>query len=537
MATVAEQVVKTLSKAGVRYIFGIPGGPSIPYMDAMRRERIEFVLVANEASAGIMADVCARITGVPGVCHATFGPGATNLTTGVGCAYLDRSSLLAFTTEQSDDMQKRITQMNIDHQALFAPITKWTTRLQKDTVVETIEKALLIALSEVPGPVHIGLPADIADAVVPDKYDFSGITVSPVPLPRVSVLERAERSFQNARKPLLAVGLTAARLKLNHMLTQFAQKQKVPVVLTPMAKGMLPENHPCYAGVLFHARSQQIANIYRQADLVLGIGYDPIEFNYEAWMPNVPLVHIDVSPVDIDPDYAVACDVCGRLEHSLGYLLEIPESENDWDLEELHNNRQILLGSLKPKNDLFDPIAALDILRKVLPPDGIMTCDVGAHTHLIGQHWRTPAPGLQIMTNGWSSMGFAIPSAIAAKLCLPGRAVCCVTGDGGFLMMAGEIITARRLKLNIVFVILVDQELSLIRVKEEWRACQNIGTRLFDDDFLGADRFFGVLVLTVKDANEMENALAEGFSGDEPCIVEAVIDGSKYSDLIERRYK
>ena len=163
MSTIAEQVARALAEAGVRFVFGLPGGPSIPYMEALRREGIEFVLVANEASAGFMADVSARLTGVPGVCHATFGPGATNLATGVGCAYLDRSPVIALTSELSDAMRDRTTQMGIDHQALYAPITKWTTRLQKLGARETIRRAILTARSEVPGPVHVGLPADLAD--------------------------------------------------------------------------------------------------------------------------------------------------------------------------------------------------------------------------------------------------------------------------------------------------------------------------------------------------------------------------------------
>jgi acetolactate synthase-1/2/3 large subunit len=154
MPTVAEKLVTTLKDLGIRYMFGIPGGAWIPYMEAMRTVGLEFLLVANEASGGIMADVCARITGVPAACHGTYGPGATNLTTGVGCAYLDRSPLLSFTSEQSETMRTRTAQMNIDHQALFAPITKWTTRLRRDKVAETIHQAFAVATAEGPAIVE-----------------------------------------------------------------------------------------------------------------------------------------------------------------------------------------------------------------------------------------------------------------------------------------------------------------------------------------------------------------------------------------------
>ena len=162
MAHVAEVFVDRLMAHGVRYAFGIPGGPWIPYMEAMRRRGMPFILVANEASAGFMADVCFRLTGKPALCHGTFGPGATNLATGVGCALLDRSALIAATTEQSEAMRHRVTQMNVDHQALFRSLTKWTTRAQADTLTATIDQAMATACSEVPGPVHIGLPVDLA---------------------------------------------------------------------------------------------------------------------------------------------------------------------------------------------------------------------------------------------------------------------------------------------------------------------------------------------------------------------------------------
>ena len=535
--TVAEKLLQSLSHLGIRYIFGIPGGPSLPYMEAMRRHGIEFILVANEASAAIMADTCARITGIPGVCHSTLGPGATNLTTGVGCAYLDRSPVIALTSELSDDMLNRKSQMRIDHQALFAPITKWTTRLTKDSVAETINRAMQIAISEVPGPVHIGLPTDLADQVASKENSTFTLKPDKIPAPDPKLLRRTEQLLVKARRPIFAVGLTAARLKLDKLITYVVQKHKIPVVLTPMAKGILPEDHPCYAGVLFHALSDHVAFTYRQADLVIGIGYDPIEFNYEQWMPRVPLINLDTSPADISDSYEVACDIIGDLQQSLSYIAEMAPVKTDWDFDALSRHRKMIFCYLEPDSNTFGPRHVLSILRDVMPHYGVMTCDVGAHTHLIGQLWHTPAPGLQIMTNGWSSMGFGVPSAIAAKLCLPDRAVACVTGDGGFLMMAGEMITARRLNLNVVFVVLADRELSLIHVKQAHSEREHYGTRLYDCDFFGSDYIFGVPVLTARNGDELREALNGAFSVDGPVVVEASIDGTEYAELITRIYK
>ena len=536
MAQVAEVFVERLMAHGVRYAFGIPGGPWIPYMEAMRRRGMPFILVANEATAGFMADVCFRLTGQPALCHGTFGPGATNLSTGVGGALLDRSALIAATTEQSDAMRHRVTQMNVDHQALFRPITKWTTRARADSLVSTIDRALATAVSEVPGPVHIGLPVDL-NARETQAGAPPSATVQPAPPVAEGDLRTALGLIRRARRPLLAVGLTAARLRLDRLLARLLEVVPAPVVLTPMAKGLLPETHPSYAGVLFHACSDRLADITRQADLVIGLGYDPVEFDYEAWLPPVPLVHIDTAPAELSPPHELAAVCVGNLEETLASLATMAPLNTAWDFEVLARHREDLHRALHPGTSALGPVEALDILREVLPPEGILTCDVGAHTHLIGQLWPTPAPGRFLMTNGWSSMGFGIPAALAASLCQPGTPVVCVTGDGGFTMMAGELITARRLGLDTVIVVLADRMLSLIEVKQGWQNCPADSSRINQGAFLGADHIFGVPIFKAHTPETLRQALRQAFETPGPVVVEAEVDGRDYHQLIARHYK
>jgi acetolactate synthase-1/2/3 large subunit len=532
MTTVAEKWAEVLNGIGVRYVFGIPSGPWVEYMEALRTSDVEFVLVSNEASAGFMADVCGRITGIPGVCYGTFGPGATNLSTGVGGALLDRSPLLAFTHEMSDSMLGRTTQMGIDHQALFRPITKWTTRLEPDHVEETLLRAVSVATSEVPGPVHIGLPSNLGNMVAGENA-FQHEPPQPSDPADPQVLDRLVATFAAARRPVLALGLTTVRAGVQALVLKIAESHGIPVVLTPMAKGILPEDHPCYAGVLFHALSDHVAETHRQADLVLGVGYDPVEFNYEDWIPDARLVHIDTKPADLDKScHRLECDVVGSLRPALERLADLPPQENDWDLGALAERRQRMFQSLHPHEGVFGPTAAVTILREALPPDGILTCDVGAHLHVIGQLWQTPAPGSLLMTNGWSSMGFGIPSAIAAKLCLPDRPVACAVGDGGFLMMVGEMATAKRLGVSVVFVLLTDHSLELIRIKQERKNCATYGTPLHGDGYDSAHTFFGVPVLQAHDAASYRLALTEAFVAGGPVIVEAFVDPREYGELV-----
>ena len=271
---------------------------------------------------------------------------------------------------------------------------------------------------------------------------------------------------------------------------------------------------------------------------VIAVGYDPVEFNIEDWMPLVPLLHLDTTRADIDRMlYPDVLDVIGDIASSLGRLAALPALGSGWDREALARRRRAMFEELAPPAGSFGPRAALAILRELLPADGIMACDVGAHTHLIGQAWRTPGPGLQLMTNGCSSMGFGVPAAIAAKLNCPERKVACVTGDGGFLMMAGEMAVARRRNLAIVFVVLADEKLELIRIKQGRKEFPAYSTSLYEEECPTPNFVFGVPVIRADDADGYRQALAEAFATDGPVIVEARIDSSEYDSLIQRKHK
>lgn len=536
--TVAQQVVDALKDLGVKHVFGVPSGGWVDYMEAMRKtDGIDFVLATHEGGAGFMADVCGRLSGAPGVCFGTFGPGATNLATGVGSAYLDRSPMIALTDEFAADKRDRIVQMNIDHQALFAPITKKTTRLEADKVREILFDAAQEALSGVPGPVHVGLPAGMS-AELTEPSDIQPLAVRVEATADQSLLEKMSQLFSQADKPVIALGMRAVTADVQGQIQALAEKFQVPVVLSPMAKGMLSENHPSYAGVLFHALSDVVGQTHQQADLVVSVGYDEIEFNYEDWIPNAPLVSLDIVATDLDTHkYTLACDVIGNIKDSVDHLLANASGEKAWDLAALATRKTEMFSRMSPDNDAFGPCAALDILREKFPQDGIMTCDVGAHIHLIGQKWPTPKPGKQIMTNGWSAMGFAIPSAITAKLCQPDTPVCSVIGDGGFLMTAGELAVAVRENLKIVFVLFTDNDLALIRIKQEKKDNPIYGTPIRERGTIGGDNIFGVPVVKAFDRGEFGAALDDAFAQDGPVIVEAILNSREYDSLVLRKDK
>ncbi len=529
--TIAEYIANQLSMRGIKFMFGIPGGPSIPYLEAFRRSGIEFILTSNEASAAIMADVTARLTGIPGICHATFGPGATNISTGIGGALLDRSPVIVFTSEMDDKMISRTTQMNINHQKLFEPLTKATFRLSPGNVVDVMDSALRICREPYAGPVHIGLPTGIAGVEINSEPATEKMSETKV---KHNDLEKAIRLLDRARNPVMAVGLTAARLGIQEELLAFLEVYRMPVVLTPMAKGLIEEDHPCYAGILFHSLSDYLEDIYKKTDLVIGIGYDPVEFNYESWMPEVPLVHFDEIETEL-PYSGEMVQYAGPVTEWFRVLKNLNMSSLVFEEAVVKGIRDEMISVFEGFTNHFGPAAVLKVLQDELPGNAILTADVGSHLHLAGQFWQTHGTGKLIMTNGWSGMGFGLPAALAAQLNNPGSTVVCITGDGGFLMTAGEMVTAKRYNLPVIVVIFSDGELNLIKVKESWLNISPYGTILYQGDLFGSDIFLGIKVLKADSHETMRKAVIEALSVSEPVIINAIIDPDDYNWLIIRQ--
>ncbi len=493
-------------------------------------EGIEFVLVSNEASGAFMADVCWRLTGEIASCFGTYGPGACNLSPGVCCASLDRSAMLVLADELPVSMLHRAAPMNIDQPALFKPITKWQSRIELDSVVDTLSQGVDIALKEVPGPVYIGLPDGTQTADQPRVCELSHWTH---PKPPAQALDIMEAVFRQARRPVLALGITAARCGVEGIVFAIAEKFQVPVVLTPMAKGVFAEDHDLYAGVLNHALSDQVGRIHQQADLVVGIGYEPVEIHYEDWVPDVPVLHLSTSRSDVDPNaVSVAEDVVGDLGFTLDRLVNIDTHAKSWDVAALAARREDLFSALQPPPGCFCPQLVLQRLREKLPEDGILTGDAGAHLHLIGQMWKARAPRRLLMTNAGASMGFGVPAAIAAKLCSPDKDVLCVTGDGGFLMSVGEMATARRLGTKVVFVVMKDNHHQLIHLKQT--SHQAPGTQLHNDKPGSSNHYFGVPVLSAGNTSEFEQALDAAFGAEGPMVIEVELDEWAYEGLVLR---
>ena len=528
----AELIVATLRAAGITHGFGIPSGNVLPLLEAMRVGGLPYVLTAHEGSAAFAADVMGRMTGKPGLCIATLGPGATNLTTGVGNAHLDRSPLLAITCNLPTAQLGRRIQMAIDHHALFRPITKATLPLREGCVASALAEAIEVALSEPLGPVHLDLPEDVAMA--PATEDVPAIRAGrQLRSASAASMERATEILRAARRPVAVVGASAMRVSNPDVLRSLVERHRLPFASTTMAKGLIAEEHPLSLGCIERARRQIQREFLRGADLIVGLGYDVVEVEYEAWIGKVPLLSIDVDPVDADPSVTVAHEVVGDLDASLAWLAALPPLSPEWPADTAARHRERFQRALRPASTSFAPHHAIDAVRDVLPRDGILAFDVGAHTHQIASQWMAPAPRTFLITNGWSSMGFGLPAAIAAKLAQPDRAVVALIGDGCFQMTAGEVAVARRLGLSLPIVVLDDGWLSLIQVKQAKRSFGFYGTDLGEHAHVDPPaHYFGVPAVGARSAAELARALRVALAADHPTVIEARVDPTPYLDTV-----
>lgn len=529
----ADLIVASLKAAGIDRGFGVPSGNVLPLMDAMRAGGLPFVLTAHEGSAAFAADATARITGRPGLCIATLGPGATNLTTGVGSAWLDRSPMIAITCTLNEAQLGRRIQMWIDHQALFKPITKASFVLRRDDVAATLAEALRIALTEPQGPVHLDLPEDVALAPAQEN-PRAPLPVVPAARPDPAAIRQAAEIIGRARHPVVVVGMSAMRMQRPHLLREFVERHRIPFASTTMAKGLIDEAHPLALGCIERAcRQSQRRFLTERADLVIGLGYDTIEVEYEAWIGRTPVLNVDLQAADVDASVTLAHEVVGDLDHAIAALAALPALGNAWSETAATEHREAFQSALRPRTQSFSPHEAIDVVRRVLPREGILAFDVGAHTHQIASQWSAHLPRSFLITNGWSSMGFGLPAAIAAKLARRDLPVVCIVGDGCFQMTCGELSVAKREKLAIPFVVLDDRWLSLIKVKQERRSLEHYGTALTEGGYQEPPaHYFGVPAMGVRSAAELEDALMQALRSEGPTVIEALVDPAHYSETV-----
>lgn len=523
MPTHAQAIASVLAERGVRYVFGLPGGEIVAFINACREAGLQFLLTGHEASAAWMAQVVGQITGTPGVCAATLGPGATNLVTGVANAWLDRAPMLAVTAQIPAAAIHTMTHQRLPLQELFSPITKGSFAVGDEDTIALVHRGMDLAAAPRPGPVHISLASDLAVK----EYDAGkSQSTKSAPAPNHSGLDEISTRLQAATRPLVLIGLGATRSDAP-AIRALIEKLQSPFLVTPKVKGIVPEDHRLFLGVASGmAIDRDIVETIKTADLILGIGFDPVECD-KSWFADVRIAALDT--VSMAEGAYRPIEAIGDLTALLGALTTRISAPKPWPSALLDARRKAIH---RQPRDGESPLRLIEELRSIFPREGIATCDVGSHKLVMGQFWRSYEPGTFFMSNGLSGMGFGIPAAIAAQLVYPERPVLAVAGDGGMLMMLHDLTLIRQLGLPIIIVVLSDSSLSLIRVSAERRGFPPYGVDFTAPDFAAIGAAFGIESKRVKSISAIREYMEQALAKRIPFLIDVPIDYREYYDLV-----
>jgi len=519
-ASVADAVAATLAAYGVKRIFGVPGGgSSLEIIAAAERIGLDFVLCHGETSAAIMAAVTAELGEGPGVVLTGLGPGAASVVNGCAYAHLDRAPILVITDSYDPPTHHFVTHQKLDHSALLAPISKGSRRLTDDAPASTLAELLEVALAAPRGPVHVdlsaraaGLPAQGADVARP----MGGET------PVHGDLARAGELLRGAEQPAVVVGMQARDPAAAAALRDLEARLDCPVVTTYKAKGVRGEGDPAFGGMFTGGKAE--APWLADADLILLYGLDPVELVAQPWPYEAPVVEIAAAAVR--PHYLEpAASLFGPIDRIAAGLLEFAERRSWRPLRPTDEPETIHERRNDPR---LRPGDVVNVVRRAAAEDARLTVDAGAHMLPAMNLWRADAAHDVLISNGLSTMGFALPAAIAAALADPTRRVTAFIGDGGLMMCAGELATAARNNLPITLVVFNDAALSMIDLKQQQRGFPTSGVRYPAIDFATMAHSMGCRGFSASDSEALESALADAASGEGPAVIDVAVDPSGY---------
>ncbi len=529
----SDLLVKCLEEEGIEYIFGVPGEENADFMMSLEKSnKIKFVLTRHEQGAAFMAEIYGRLTGNPAGCLGTLGPGATNLITGVADSNMDRAPMLVLTGQGSTDRLHKESHQIMDVVSMFRPVTKWaTTILNADTIPEIVRKAVRIARSEKPGAVHIELPEDIAIAettklpMIPRRFRRS--------VPDDKIVDQAFEVIAKSKRPVIIAGNGCIRRRASKQLRRFCEKTGIGVVSTFMAKGSVDMDAPYCLFTIGLGSKDRVSLTIDDADLVITLGFDMVEYHPELWNPegDKTIIHADFLPAEIDDNYHPEIELIGDLAHTMWMLNERAADAGtfDYDFANQASCREAMkddfaeykddqtVGTIRPQKALWDA-------REVMGPDDIVLSDVGAHKMWIARHYQCHEPNTCLIPNGFCSMGFALPGAIAAGIVHPEKRILAIAGDAGFLMNVQEMETAKRINSDIVVLVWEDHEYGLIAWKQESHFGRHTDLDFGNPDWCQLAAAFGWNGHYIERSDELAGTLASAFQESGPSLVVIPID-------------
>lgn len=536
----SNTVVESLKNHGVDYVFGIPGAKIDGVFNALVDDGPELIVTRHEQNAAFMAQGIGRLTGKPGVVIATSGPGASNLATGLVTATAEGDPVLAIAGQVKRSDLLKLTHQSMDNAALFKPITKYSAEIQDpETISEIMANAFRLATASKQGASFISIPQDVVDAQVTDQH------IKPLEDPRLGVArveEIAELSkrIEAAQLPVLLVGMRSSSQEVTEAIRKLVKKTDLPVVETFQAAGVISrelENH--FFGRVGLFRNQPGDALLKQSDLVLAIGYDPIEYEARNWNAekDAKIIVIDDTPAEIDgfmqPEKELIGDIAGNLM-SLTTSLTGTQTTDEAklyldDLRTRLNDRDIVKNT--NVTGIVHPLEVINVLQEKTDDSMTVTVDVGSHYIWMARHFKSYEPRHLLFSNGMQTLGVALPWAISAALVRPNTQIISISGDGGFLFSSQDLETAVRKNLKIIHLIWNDGHYNMVEFQEEMKYNRSSGVELGPVDFVKYAESFGALGLRATSKKELEEAIQVGMATEGPVIIDIPIDYSDNKDL------
>lgn len=528
----SDLLVKCLENEGVKHIFGIPGEENLDLMDSLIGSNIEFVLTRHESSAAFMAGMVGRLTQRPGVCLSTLGPGASNMVIGVGEAYLGYYPMVALSGQVRTEQQRAPRKQYIDLVSMFKPITKSSFSFRDpNSIPELARKAFATATTERPGPVFVELPEDVLKSTADAR---PCPTVHEAPAAADFETEAIRKLLINSKKPLILSGQGVIRGRASEELTRFASAWNIPVAMTWLGTGTMSCENPLSLGLVGLRKADLVRGAFEEADLVILVGFDTIEFEPQFWNIGAPkkVVYMGAAPCDDVPGLQLDLQVLGDVRQILMALNEHPRPRVDW-ASGYHVELDRAISALPEDSSPVKPQQVIHAIRDALGRDGIVVSDVGAHLIWMAQRYPVYGPSTALLSNGLLPMGVGVPWAIAAKLTHPDRKVVASVGDGSFLMTSMELETAKRLGTPFVVVVWNDSEYGLIKLKQEraFGRGRSIGTRFNNPDVVKFAESLGAEGYRVSSAADLKEALTRSLNDDSLAVIDVVIDHEENSRL------
>ncbi|VAX19817.1 Thiamine pyrophosphate-requiring enzymes [hydrothermal vent metagenome] len=524
----AELFVKCLENEGIEAIFGIPGEENLDVMDALLGSHIRFITTRHEQGAAFMADVYGRLTGKAGVCLATLGPGATNLITGVADANMDNAPVVAIAGQAATTRLHKESHQVLDLVSLFKPISKYSAQIGEPEIVpEVVRKAFKVAQAEKPGCSFISFPENIAEMEIENAVPLKVQSPSP-PVPPLEKIDQAAKIISEAKYPIVMAGNGVVRAKASDQLVNFAEKLRIPVASTFMAKGVIPYSHELSLGSVGLQAKDYVSCGIDRADVVICVGYDIVEYHPYLWNKNhkkCKIIHINTNPAEVDQYYIVEAGVMGDIGSALDRIAEKADhykgsfsgSLRQAIVEEMDASKNDEGFPVKPQKIIYD-------LHEALNPGDIVICDVGAHKMWMARMFKAEKPNTCIISNGFASMGIALPGAIAAKLAHPDKTALAVTGDAGFMMNCQEIETAMRIGTPIIVLIWSDSEYGLIKWKQMNQFGRPSNISFTNPDFVKFAESFGAKGYRIESSDQLAPTIKQAIKDNTVVIIDCPVD-------------